>query len=153
MDLVTLYEEAIKGVKSALNELKSYAGAGNAQAQYLLSCIYDNPDYPFQNVSLGMYWLKRSAENGSVDARRKIEGLTSDIKHQYELDDVKLPNMPQGVSHNTGYTPNWTRPENKSYPPIDPNLLLSYNNGSKFKNFLMGLLGCIILTSIRCCTS
>ena len=151
MDLITLYEEAIKGVERALNELKRYAGAGDAEAQYLLSCIYNNPVCSFQNLSLGMYWLKKSAENGNVDARRKIEGLASDIRHKYELDDVKFPNLPQGISHNTGYTPNWTRPGNSSNPALIPNHLL-YNNDSIFRKSWMALLSGILLIIIRSCS-
>lgn len=37
-----LYEKAYSGDLSALKELESEAGTGNAEAQYVLSCVYDN---------------------------------------------------------------------------------------------------------------
>ena len=59
-----LYEKANNGDLSALKELESEAGAGNAEAQYVLSCVYDDVTSPFRNVELGMYWLKKSSDYG-----------------------------------------------------------------------------------------
>ena len=154
MDLVTLYEQAIKGEKEAFGELKSYASSGNSQAQFLLSCIYDKPDSPFQDISLGMYWLKKSAEYGNVDANRKIDGLTPAIKHQYELDDVGNQNLPQNISHNTSYAPNWTRPAESSQPLIHyPLPVYNNNDGCALSWILKGLLTYIIICLIRSCGS
>lgn len=108
MELYLLYEQSVKGEKSALNELNSLAGAGNHQAQYLLSCIYDNPDCPFFDRSLGMYWLKKSAEYGNANAIKKIDGLTKDLRSRYDMDEVKNSGINQNSSSSSSYTSHWS---------------------------------------------
>ena len=80
-----LYEKAYSGDFSALNELENEAGAGNAEAQYVLSCVYDNVTSPFRNVELGMYWLKKSSDYGYELAVKKIKELPLDIKYKYDI--------------------------------------------------------------------
>lgn len=81
------YEKACSGDTSALKELDRQAGAGNAEAQYLLSCVYDNVTSPFRNVELGMYWLKKSSDNGYEPATKRIKELPLDFKYQYGLEN------------------------------------------------------------------
>ena len=80
-----LYEKAYSGDFSALNELENEAGAGNAEAQYVLSCVYDNVTSPFRNVVLGMYWLKKSSDYGYELAVKKIKELPLEIKYKYDI--------------------------------------------------------------------
>ncbi len=80
-----LYEKAYSGDFSALNELENEAGAGNAEAQYVLSCVYDNVTSPFRNVELGMYWLKKSSDYGYELAVKKIKELPLEIKYKYDI--------------------------------------------------------------------
>ena len=80
-----LYEKAYSGDFSALNELENEAGAGNAEAQYVLSCVYDNVTSPFRNVELGMYWLKKSSDYGYELAVKKIKDLPLEIKYKYDI--------------------------------------------------------------------
>lgn len=80
-----LYEKANNGDLSALKELESEAGAGNAEAQYVLSCVYDDVTSPFRNVELGMYWLKKSSDYGYELAVKKIKELPLDFKYQYGI--------------------------------------------------------------------
>lgn len=87
-----LYEKACSGNLSALKELKSEAGVGNAEAQYILSCVYDNVTSPFCNVELGMYWLKKSAGYNYEPAIKKLKELPSNIKTLYGIDNNKEEN-------------------------------------------------------------
>ena len=80
-----LYEKAHSGDFSALKELESEAGAGNADAQYVLSCVYDNVASPFRDVELGMYWLKKSSGYGYELAVKKIRELPLEIKYKYGI--------------------------------------------------------------------
>ena len=80
-----LYEKAFSGDFSALNELENEAGAGNAEAQYVLSCVYDDVTSPFRNVELGMYWLKKSSDYGYELAVKKIKEMPLDFKYQYGI--------------------------------------------------------------------
>lgn len=80
-----LYEKAYSGDLSALKELESEAGTGNAEAQYVLSCVYDDVTSPFRNVELGMYWLKKSSDYGYELAVKKIRELPLEIKYKYDI--------------------------------------------------------------------
>lgn len=80
-----LYEKAYSGDLSALKELESIAGTGNAEAQYVLSCVYDDVTSPFRNVELGMYWLKKSSNYGYELAVKKIKELPLEIKYKYDI--------------------------------------------------------------------
>ena len=85
MNYEELYEKAYSGDLSALKELESEAGSGNAEAQYVLSCVYDNVTSPFRNVELGMYWLKKSSDYGYELAVKKIRELPLEIKYKYDI--------------------------------------------------------------------
>lgn len=85
MNYEDLYEKVCSGDTSALKELDREAGAGNAEAQYLLSCVYDDVTSPFRDVGLGMYWLKKSSDNGYEPATRRINEFPLDFKYQYGL--------------------------------------------------------------------
>ena len=85
MNYEELYEKAHSGDLSALKELESEAGSGNAEAQYVLSCVYDNVTSPFRNVELGMYWLKKSSDYGYELAVKKIRELPLEIKYKYDI--------------------------------------------------------------------
>ena len=80
-----LYKKAYSGDLSALKELESEAGAGNAEAQYVLSCVYDDVTSPFRDVELGMYWLKKSSGYGYELAVKKIRELPLEIKYKYGI--------------------------------------------------------------------
>lgn len=89
MNYENLYNQAMNGNADALEALKADAGSGNAQAQFILSCVYDNIDSPFPDESLGMYWLKKSAGYRFVPAIRKLKELSPEIKKQYEIEESK----------------------------------------------------------------
>lgn len=80
-----LYNKAISGDGLSLKELEDIAGSGNAEAQYVLSCVYDDVTSPFQDVSLGMYWLKKSSDYGYELAVKKVKELPLEIKYKYDL--------------------------------------------------------------------
>ena len=80
-----LYKKAISGDCSSLKEMEDIAGAGNAETQYILSCVYDDVASPFRNVELGMYWLKKSSDNGYELAVKKIKELPLEIKNKYDI--------------------------------------------------------------------
>lgn len=82
-----LYDQAMNGKADALDALKAEAGSGDAEAQYVLSCVYDNPDSPYEDISLGLYWLKKSAEYEFEPAKKKLMELPSNIKKQYGMED------------------------------------------------------------------
>ena len=82
-----LYNQAMNGKADALEELKADASSGDAEAQYVLSCVYDNLNSPFKDISLGMYWLEKSAEYEFEPAKKKLKELPSSIKIQYGIDD------------------------------------------------------------------
>ena len=83
MNYPELYNQAMKGDADALKTMNELAGSGNEEVQYLLSCVYDNPDSPFQDTELGMHWLKTSAGYGYEPARKKMQELPLDIKKQF----------------------------------------------------------------------
>ena len=81
-----LFQQAMMGDSDALKTLCEMAGRGDKEAQYVLSCVYDNPDSPFMDVELGMYWLQTSAGYEYEPAMKKIKDLPKDVKIQYELE-------------------------------------------------------------------
>lgn len=89
MNYENLYNQAINGNADALKELKVEAGSGNAHAQFILSCVYDNIDSPFPDESLSIYWLKKSAGYEFEPAIRKLKELSPEIKKQYEIEESK----------------------------------------------------------------
>ena len=89
MNYGELFNQAINGNAEALEELKADASSGDAEAQYVLSCVYDNPDGPYLDVDLGMYWLKKSAGYKYEPAIKKVKELSSKLKEQYEIGESK----------------------------------------------------------------
>ena len=81
-----LYQQAMKGDSDALKTLCEMAGRGDKEAQYVLSCVYDNPESPFMDVELGMYWLQTSAGYEYEPAMKKIKDLPKDVKIQSGLE-------------------------------------------------------------------
>ena len=63
-----LMQEASQGNKKAFKELYSYAGSGNAEAQYYLALYYKgsgaDSDYA--------YWMNKSKDNGYVAAQNSV---------------------------------------------------------------------------------
>lgn len=86
MNYDELYSQAMNGDTVALKELKYDAGRGVAQAQFVLSCVYDNTESPFRNVELAMYWLKTSAGYDYEPAKKKIKELPIEVKKQYNIE-------------------------------------------------------------------
>lgn len=75
-NLEELYNQAMEGNTDALETLKSDAGCGSAEAQYILACLYTNGNSPYRNVSLGIYWFKKSAGYGFNPAIQKLKELS-----------------------------------------------------------------------------
>ncbi len=86
-----LCEQVINGDVKAFSELKQLAGSGNAEAQYQLSIVYSDKKSPYEDESLWMYWLKKSAEYGCYEAIKKLWFLPLDIKEKYNI--VESPNF------------------------------------------------------------
>ena len=86
MNYEDLFQQAMTGSAEALETMNELAAAGNEEVQYLLSCVYDNPDSPFEDVNLGMHWLKTSAGYEYEPAKKKMKELPSDIKIKYGLE-------------------------------------------------------------------
>ena len=66
-----LMQEASQGNKKAFKELYSYAGSGNAEAQYYLALYYKEkkgvgPDSDYA------YWMNKSKDNGYVAAQNSV---------------------------------------------------------------------------------
>jgi uncharacterized membrane protein YhaH (DUF805 family) len=63
-----LMQEASQGNKKAFKELYSYAGSGNAEAQYYLALYYkgvgQDSDYA--------YWMGKAKDNGYVEAQNSV---------------------------------------------------------------------------------
>ncbi len=86
-----LSEQAINGDIKAFRELEQLAGSGNAEAQYQLSVVYSDKRSPYEDESLWVYWLKKSAGYGCKEAVKKLRFLPSDIKEKYNI--VESPNF------------------------------------------------------------
>ena len=81
-----LYNQAIEGNVNALETLNAQAGSGDAESQYVLSCVYDGIDSPFRDVDLGMYWLQKSAGYNYEPALKRIQELSPEVKKQYGIE-------------------------------------------------------------------
>lgn len=67
-----LMHEALEGKKSAFKDLYSYAGSGNAEAQYYLAIYYAKKNGSEQDEDC-QYWMKKAAENGYDAAKNNIK--------------------------------------------------------------------------------
>lgn len=86
MNYEELYERIVSNNDiDAFKEIEAEAGSGNAEAQFVLSCIYDDVTSPFKNIALGMYWLKQSADNGNRFAQEKLEEMPVETKMKYDI--------------------------------------------------------------------
>ena len=63
-----LMQEASQGNKKAFKELYSYAGSGNAEAQYYLALYYNGVGQESDYA----YWMKKSKDNGYVEAQNSV---------------------------------------------------------------------------------
>ena len=70
MNYEELYIRATKGDEIALEELIDAAEQGEADAQYLLSCLYEQ-DGPQKNEEQADYWLDMAVYNGHEQAKQK----------------------------------------------------------------------------------
>ena len=64
-----LMQEASQGNKKAFKELYSYAGSGNAEAQYYLALYYKETKSSGADSDYA-YWMKKSKDNGYDDAQK-----------------------------------------------------------------------------------
>lgn len=63
-----LMQEALQGNKKAFKELYSYAGSGNAEAQYYLALYYKETKGSGADSDYA-YWMKKAKDNGYEAAR------------------------------------------------------------------------------------
>lgn len=107
-----LYTQIMNGSKDAMRELSDYASSGDAEAQYVLSCVYDSADSPFKNKELAMYWLKKSAGYKYEPAIQKMKtpsaGTMTSKGMGEKADEKYTPNCDFGTKN---YHPNWTKVE------------------------------------------
>lgn len=100
-----LFNQAMSGDVDALEKINNIANSGNAEAQYVLSCVYTNLNSPFKDISLGMYWLRKSADYKYKPAMQKIKELSTDTE-DHNGHDINNENT---TSESEGNTINNTR--------------------------------------------
>lgn len=66
-----LMQEALQGNKKAFKELYSYAGSGNAEAQYYLALYYKEAKGSGADSDYA-YWMNKSKDNGYVAAQNSV---------------------------------------------------------------------------------
>ena len=77
-----LMQEASQGNKKAFKELYSYAGSGNAEAQYYLALYYKETKGSGADSDYA-YWMNKSKDNGYVAAQNSaIPEPTTEKKEQ-----------------------------------------------------------------------
>lgn len=91
MDFNELFKNASMGDEIALEELIDAAEQGDADAQYLLSCLYEQ-DGPFYNEEQADYWLEMAVYNGNQEAKKKLSErpLRAKKNNQCEEDASQL---------------------------------------------------------------
>lgn len=89
MNIEELYTKASFGDEKALEELIAYAEQGEADAQYLLSCLYEM-DGPFKNEEQAYYWLDIASYNGNQQAKQKLQSrpIVRPTRNKSEVDNV-----------------------------------------------------------------
>ena len=100
--LEELYNQVMGGNDDVLEILRAQAGSGDAEAQYVLSCVYDNIDSPFKDVNLGMYWLQKSAGYNYEPALKKIHELSPEAKKQFGIESEKAVDDSDGNNEAAG---------------------------------------------------
>ena len=142
MNFEDLYNQAMSGDDEALNDLNYFAGSGNAEAQYVLSCVYDNPDSPFVDVDLARYWLQKSAGYKYEPAIKKLKELSPNYKKEYGTvaksdDNSEILVTPQDDIGTSDYQPNWTwgRQNTYTYSKVPPQNYYQYPKESGWDRF------------------
>lgn len=88
MEYEELNKKASLGDENALEELIGYAEQGEADAQFLLSCLYEQ-DGPLKNEELADYWLDMAVYNGHEQAKQKYyEKPLKPIKNLFAEDET-----------------------------------------------------------------
>lgn len=88
MDFNELFKKASLGDEIALEELIDAAEQGEADAQFLLSCLYEQ-DGPQKNEEQADYWLDMAAYNGHEQAKQKYyEKPLKPIKNLFAEDEA-----------------------------------------------------------------
>ena len=88
MDFNELFKNASMGDEIALEELIDAAEQGEADAQFLLSCLYEQ-DGPLKNEEQADYWLDMAVYNGHEQAKQKYyEKPLKPIKNLFAEDEV-----------------------------------------------------------------
>ena len=103
MDFNELFKNASMGDEVALEELIDAAEQGEADAQYLLSCLYEQ-DGPLKNEEQADYWLDMAVYNGHEQAKQKYyEKPLKPIKNLFAEDEALVsPDSPQSHSDFNG---------------------------------------------------
>ena len=81
-----LIQEALEGKKSAFNELSSYAGSGNAEAQYFFALYYLKKSGNEQDSDY-TYWMKKAKDNRYVAAQSCAIPESTSEKSDEALED------------------------------------------------------------------
>lgn len=66
-----LMQEALQGRKSSFKELYSYAGSGNAEAQYYLALYYKEREGCGADSNYA-YWMQKAKEKGFASAQQTV---------------------------------------------------------------------------------
>ena len=81
-----LMMDALDGKKSAFKDLYSYAGSGNAEAQYYLALYYLKKNGNEQDSDYA-YWINKAKENGYVAAQSCVIPESSSEKSEETQED------------------------------------------------------------------
>lgn len=103
MEYEELNKKASLGDDNALEELIGYAEQGEADAQFLLSCLYEQ-DGPLKNEEQADYWLDMAVYNGHEQAKQKYhEKPLKPIKNFFAEDEsLASADSPQSNSDFNG---------------------------------------------------
>ena len=91
-----LRNEAICGEKSSLKDLMYNAGSGDAEAQFCLAQYYTTRKNC--DDSLFFYWMKKSADNGFMDARTFLGLPAEKRKDSIELSSEAMSFLIRGAA-------------------------------------------------------
>ena len=78
-----LMQEASQGNKKAFKELYSYAGSGNAEAQYYLALYYKETKGTTADSDYA-YWIKKAKDNGYAAAQNSVNPAPTIEKTEQE---------------------------------------------------------------------
>lgn len=135
MEYEELNKKASLGDDNALEELIGYAEQGEADAQFLLSCLYEQ-DGPLKNEELADYWLDMAVYNGHEQAKQKYyEKPLKPIKNIFAEDEaLASADSPQSHSDFNGSA------------VTDENPIVSGSNGEEAppKSYTAQIIGIVI---------